>query len=61
MGEIVKSDECRVTPRVPRVPTGFLMESPEDPKEYLDDDDDETEICPSFFSSLGRRSGLFCL
>ena len=49
----------------PRVPTGFLMESPEDPKEYLDDDDDddddETEICPSFFSSLGRRSGLFCL
>ena len=41
-----KSNECRTTPRVP---TGFFMESPEDPRDYLEDGE-EAEICPSFFN-----------
>ena len=30
-------------------PTVFFMESPEDPKDYLEDEE-EAKICPSFFN-----------
>ena len=46
-----KSNECRTSPRVP---TGFLMESPEDPKNYLEDEE-EASICPSFFNFKGDQ------
>ena len=42
----VKSNECRT---LPMEPTGFFMESPEDPKDYLEDEE-EAKICPSFFN-----------
>ena len=31
-----------------RVPTGFLLESPQDPATYLDEP--EASLCPSFFT-----------
>ncbi|CAL1128014.1 unnamed protein product [Cladocopium goreaui] len=40
----VKSNECRT---LPMEPTVFFMESPEDPKDYLEDEE-EAKICPSF-------------
>jgi len=42
----VKSNERRT---LPSEPTGFFMESPEDPKDYLEDEE-EAKICPSFFN-----------
>eukprot|EP00435_Cladocopium_sp_Y103_P073367 s158_g43.t1 len=48
----VKANECRTS----RVPTGYFMESPDNPKDYLDGE--EAEISPSFFNFKEVRQFL---